>query len=96
MTSYRISVRASDELLNTYLRGIELFGRHQADRYLDELHSIFDLLADSPHMGRLAPRAGKDVRRHEHGSHVVFYREMDGAVLILGVVHAHRVCGLRF
>ena len=96
MTGYRISVRASDELLNTYLRGLELFGRQQADRYLDELHLVFGLLADNPRMGRLAPRAGRDVRRHEHASHVVFCREMDDAVLILGVVHAHQVRGLRF
>ena len=96
MSGYRISVRASDELLNTYLRGLELFGRLQADRYLDELHAIFGLLADNPRMGRLAPRAGKGVRRHEHASHVVFHREMDDAVLILGVVHMHQVHGLSF
>lgn len=96
MTAYRISVRASEELLSTYLSGIELFGVNQAGRYLDELHAVFDLLAANPRMGRPAPRAGPDVRRHEHQSHVVFYKEMADGVLILGVVHASRTRGLRF
>jgi toxin ParE1/3/4 len=61
VSSYRVSAQASRELLATYLKSIEFFGPKQADRYLDELHQVFALLAENPRLGRSAPRAGKDV-----------------------------------
>ncbi|MCO6441977.1 MAG: type II toxin-antitoxin system RelE/ParE family toxin [Nitrococcus mobilis] len=34
---------------------------------------------------RCAIRPG--IRRHEHESHVIFYREDDGGILVLAVIH---------
>jgi toxin ParE1/3/4 len=77
-------------------QSIDLFGVTQAIRYREQLRYRFQLLAENPRLGRLAPRAGKDVRRHEHAAHVIFYRVTENGVLILGVVHARRMRGLRF
>jgi len=45
-------------------------------------------------MGRSAAGIAPGVRRHEHGSHVILYREVDGGVLILALVHGRSVRGL--
>lgn len=38
-------------------------------------------------MGRLARKVGNGVRRHEHGSHVIFYEIEQGDLVILAIVH---------
>ena len=66
----------------------------QAEQIRLDLDHCFQLLADNPHMGRRAERIGHSVRRHEHGSHVILYRETGEGVLILAVVHGRSVRGL--
>lgn len=87
MATFKLTERASAELLDIYLFGLRQFGRIQADRYLDELERCFGLLADNPRMGRLARKVGHGVRRHEHGSHVIFYEIERGDLVILAIVH---------
>ncbi len=38
-------------------------------------------------MGGLAKGVGLDVRRHEHGAHVIFFRTTDYDVRIAAIVH---------
>lgn len=83
-------------MLDIYLVGIEMFGARQALRYQEDLDRCFQLLADHPGMGRYAGNTREGVRRHEHASHVIFYEEIDGDVLILAVAHAHQLRGLSF
>ncbi|MFK0208225.1 type II toxin-antitoxin system RelE/ParE family toxin [Agrobacterium sp. NPDC090283] len=46
-------------------------------------------------MGRAATTVGEGIRRHEYGSHVIFY-EIDGSgVLILTVVHGRSIRRLK-
>ena len=91
---FHLSRRARVEIRNIYLVGIRLFGAQQASSYIDGLEHCLSLLADSPRMGRPAPRLGPNVRRHEHGSHVVLYREEAEGILVLAVVHGRSVRGL--
>ncbi len=94
MTSVAFSERARHDLLDIYLFGIETFGFRQAERYASEFDHCFSLLADNPRMGRPAANLGAGVRRHEHASHVILYRETGDGVLILAVVHGRSVRGL--
>lgn len=94
MADRRLSVRAEEDLLGIYLFGAERFGRSQAIAYQEELERCFDLLADNPRMGRLAQALGARIRRHEHKSHVILYREDDDHVLILAVLHGSSLLDL--
>lgn len=95
MSSYRLSERADRELVRVYLYGIEQFGMMQAARYRRRLDECFATLARFPGMGRSAGRIAPGLRRHEHGAHVILYREEEGGILIVAVVHGHSVRGLR-
>lgn len=90
MNSYRITQRADRDLINIYLYTLETFGFKQAEDYTQRMKWCFAALADHPRMGRLAEEVRPGVRRHEHGSHVIFYREdaAAGDILILAVLHA--------
>ncbi len=91
MNRYTLTARAEDDLLITFLDGIEMFGLHQARRYKDELDRCFQLIASNPQIGRLVPSIGEGVRRHEHKSHVILYEEAERTVTILAVVPAKSI-----
>lgn len=67
----------------------------QAGIYKDGLDHCFGLLGESPTMGRRAPLLGEDVRRYEHGSHVILYEGDREGILILAVVHRRSVRRLK-
>ena len=55
----------------------------------------FELLAENPLMGRQSATIRPGLRRHEHGSHVILYKQEDDGVLIVAVVHGRSVHGLK-
>lgn len=95
MAEYRLSRRAAAEIVNIFEFGLAQFGPNQASRYRDELKHCLSLLASYPRMGRPAERIAPGLRRHEHGSHVILYREEKDGILVVAVVHGRNVRGLR-
>ncbi|MBC8128891.1 MAG: hypothetical protein H7Y08_01065 [Rhizobiaceae bacterium] len=47
-------------------------------------------------MGRLALRIVRDVRRHEYGSHMIFYQIARQEFLLLNVRHGSNIADLDF
>ncbi|HVY87881.1 MAG TPA: type II toxin-antitoxin system RelE/ParE family toxin [Hyphomonadaceae bacterium] len=84
--SYRLTRAADRALDELYRHGIETFGLRQAQDYLLGLHETFEMLARFPEVGR----PFREFRRHEHGSHIIFYEIEDGAVIIVDVVRQGR------
>ncbi|WP_114432619.1 type II toxin-antitoxin system RelE/ParE family toxin [Phyllobacterium bourgognense] len=95
MSEYRLTERAETEILEIFLDSIEMFGVIQARRYKDELDYCFKLLAETPHMGRLAETLGSGVRRHEHKSHVILYEQEANGILVLALVPGRSVRQLK-
>ncbi|MGA0597945.1 type II toxin-antitoxin system RelE/ParE family toxin [Enterovirga sp. CN4-39] len=87
---YRLTLRAEADLADIFARSLTFFGPRQAERYRDGLKACLELIGDNPHIGRPV-RVRPGVRRHEHGRHVIFYREQDGRVLVLAVLHQRRL-----
>lgn len=94
MTEYRLSERADADLSSIFVYGFEQFGERQAARYFEELKGVFDKLAQFRKMGRRADSIRNGLRRHEHGSHVIFYVEESEGIVIVAVVHARSLRGL--
>ena len=87
MDDVRLSSRAEIDLAGIADYTIETFGVEQARRYRDELETCFLNLAENPGLGRSAQRLAPGLRRFEYRSHVVFYIEDEGGVLIVRVLH---------
>ena len=62
-------------------------GQAQAVRYIDELEVCCQKLADNPALGRVCDEIRPGLCRHEHGKHVLFYREERGGILISRILH---------
>jgi toxin ParE1/3/4 len=91
MNSYGLTEEAADDLVTIFLDGIESFGLSQARYYRDRLERCFALLANNPRMGRPADAFSAGARRHEHGSHVIFYEEALHGVLVIAIVHQRSI-----
>ncbi|MYB17619.1 MAG: type II toxin-antitoxin system RelE/ParE family toxin [Holophagales bacterium] len=88
MAVYRLSRKAASDIEDIYSYTIEQHGLASARKYLNGLHSCFELLAEYPMLGRRADRIAPGVRRHEFQAHVVFYVQREGSVRIARVLHA--------
>ena len=87
MSGYRLSRQADRTLADIYFHTAERFGIRQADSYATGMLTTFDLLVTFPTMGRIASNIRPGLRRHEHGSHVIFYRVRDDGLFIVGIIH---------
>jgi toxin ParE1/3/4 len=87
MAAYSLSEKAVSDLDGIYEYTILNFGLEQARAYLLGLHERFQILADSPGVGRSAAQLAPELRRHEYQSHIIFYTPEAKGVLIVRVLH---------
>ena len=66
---------------------LRTWGELQAARYLDELEVCCQFLASHPTVGRPSKEISPDLRRFEQGSHVVFYRQERGGIVVSRILH---------
>jgi toxin ParE1/3/4 len=86
MGRFRFSRRAEVDLLSIGDYTLHKWGKAQAVR-IGELEVCCETLADNPALGRLCDRVRPGLRRHEHGTHVVFYRQERGGIVVSRVLH---------
>ena len=84
---HKLSLKAEADLGDIYRYTALTFGMRQAQRYLSELSSVFDMLAVYPEAGR---KAGESTRQFIHGRHIIFYRQDVDGVVIGRVLHGAR------
>ena len=87
MSRARFSRLAEADLLDIGERTLEKWGDVQAVRYLGELEVCCQQLVDTPAIGRACDEIRPDLRRFEHGRHVVFYRQEAGGILVSRILH---------
>ena len=62
-----------------------------ADRVLDELHERFVLLSKNPEIGELQPLlADGTYRRFTYRNYVIYFRPMDGGIVLVRLLHGAR------
>lgn len=83
----RLSRAAQEDLQQVYLTGLELFGAHQADAYIDGLLAALDTIADFPRAGMARPEFGPTSRSLTYKSHVVLYRLDGDAAFVRRIRH---------
>jgi toxin ParE1/3/4 len=87
LPAYRFSRLARLDLIEIADYTLDTWGEEQAYRYLDGLDECFQLLAQSPQIGRPCDRIRSGYRRIEHQKHVVFYRIEKDGVFIGRILH---------
>ncbi|WP_293827661.1 type II toxin-antitoxin system RelE/ParE family toxin [uncultured Brevundimonas sp.] len=84
----RISKAARADMRAIFRQSAEMFGLSQADAYVADLHSAFDLIATFPQSGRESRKTEPPVRILPRKAHIILYALDDQDVLILRVRHA--------
>jgi toxin ParE1/3/4 len=82
-----LSPAAEDDLLDIAAYTLRAWGERQADRYLSALENACRQLAEKPLIGRPCDEISTGLRRMEQGSHVIFYRQKSGGILVSRILH---------
>ena len=86
--AYRLTNKATEDILNIWAEGSAMFGEAQAERYHSGLGAIFHFLSENPKAARLRSEIDPPVRAHPFKSHLVVYEtDANEEVLILRVCH---------
>lgn len=88
MKPLRIADAAQADLRDIKQYTEQTWGAGQARRYLDEFQARFDLLRERSRLGRPRDDLGTGLRSLPSGGHMIFYRDMDGRIEIVRVLHA--------
>ena len=87
MAAFRFSRRAAADLMSIADYTLRKWGKSQAARYISELEVCCQRLADNPAFGRPCDDVRPELRRLEHGKHVVFYRQERGGIMVSRILH---------
>ena len=87
MAVARISRLAEADLTDIGRYTLRQWGEDQTVRYLTELETCCQTLADNPRLGRACDDILQGLRRFEQGRHVLFYREGAEGIFISRVLH---------
>jgi toxin ParE1/3/4 len=66
------------------------WGNTRADRYVDEIYTVFGKVAANPELGRLRVRRAAPFLMVAAGQHFVIYDRVNDAVVVLTVLHQVR------
>jgi len=80
---YRLTPRALADLDDIWRFSAETWSIEQADRYLDDLVRVFEMIAAMPGLARERRDFSPPVRIHVYQSHLIVYIETDGRIHIL-------------
>ena len=87
MATFRFSSRTEADLLEIGAYTLHKWGEDQTIRYIDDLETCCQQLADNPELGRSCDDIRPGLRRMKQGQHVVFYRQEPGGILVSRILH---------
>jgi toxin ParE1/3/4 len=90
VTGYVISPEAEIDLQDIFDFTAEEWGEIQAEKYLYELFTVFDLLVLRPRIGRARSELVEELRSFPSGAHIIFYMMWNDQIAIVRVLHASR------
>ena len=84
---YKLSRLAAEDFAAIYEYTLLNFGVIQADAYTQDLEKVLALLSEHPFIGIASDEIDRDMRRHDHQRHAIFYRSADGNLFVLQILH---------
>jgi len=87
LSTYRLGPKGASDLAEIFDYTVDTWGEQQAQNYIDELARCFQLLADSPGLGRACDPIFPGIRRFEQGKHVIFYKPARNGIIVSRILH---------
>ncbi|WP_370690550.1 type II toxin-antitoxin system RelE/ParE family toxin [Algoriphagus sp.] len=90
MASFRLSLKAEEDLTEIYTYGILQFGYPQAEKYTTGLEETLLNLAQFPYLGKESNFLYRGLREFIYKSHLIFYLIEEEGILIVRILHQSR------
>jgi len=87
MATYRLTLRALEDIKNIGRYTEQQWGKAQRNRYLRDLQQRLAWLADSPSLGKPRPDVAPGYHSFPQGQHVVFYLVRNDGIDVIGIPH---------
>ena len=72
------------------------WGTEQAETYIRQIGQHLARLAANPGLGRACPEIRAGYSKYPSGSHLVFYRRVEGGIDVVRILHARMDIGGQF
>lgn len=82
----RLTLQAEADLEDIWLHGAAKWSPEQADRYIDGITAVFELLCAIPEIARERTEFTPSVRIHPSGSHLIIYRTVGNHLDVLRIL----------
>jgi toxin ParE1/3/4 len=82
-----LSPRARLDLEAIWDHSVQSWGAERAERYFRQLWRHAEELAMQPSLGRSCEEIRDGYRKFHSGSHVLFYRRVEGGIEIIRILH---------
>jgi len=82
-----LSPKAKSDLSNIWDYSLDTWGAEKAEVYLRELWASINNYADNPTSASKADIVRKGYRKAFSGSHVVYFKEIEGGIDVIRVLH---------
>jgi toxin ParE1/3/4 len=84
---YTLSPRAQDDLDEIWAHTIEYWGIDQAEFYVRQIGQHIEAVAMQPMIGRACSGVRVGYYKYPSGSHVLFYRLIEGGIDVVRILH---------
>ncbi|MGB5142146.1 MAG: type II toxin-antitoxin system RelE/ParE family toxin [Shewanella indica] len=78
---YKLSNLAAEDFERIFEYTLLNFGVKQADDYTVSMHNALLAITEQPLMGHECPEIAKELRRHNHHKHAIFYKKQTFDIL---------------
>ena len=87
MTRYVLRPLAKRDIAKIWDYSCEKWGESQAEIYVRQIQTTFDIIALSPRLGRRCDYIRQGYFKHTVGSHVIFYRIANDDIEVVRILH---------
>ncbi|MSP00179.1 MAG: type II toxin-antitoxin system RelE/ParE family toxin [Acetobacteraceae bacterium] len=93
---YTISPRARRDIEEIWAHTGKHWGTDQAEFYTRQIGRDIARVAEQPAIGRACPEVRAGYRKYPSGSHVLFYRLIEGGIDVVRILHERMDFGRHF
>ena len=84
---FKLRPKAITDLEKTYKYSVKKWGNNRADKYIRDIETTFETLADNYMLGMDYSHVGKTLRAFAVVSHIIYYKKTTYGVIIIRVLH---------
>jgi toxin ParE1/3/4 len=91
MNSYLLSEAATQDIETIFQFGIDRFGIHKAEQYINGLETRLKEIANQPKSFPAVDYLREGYRRSTYRSHSIYYKKLGNGVLIVRILGAQNI-----